>query len=762
MADDSFRESSLRYHTDPTPGKLAIRPTKPLANKRDLSRAYSPGVAYPCEVIAADPAEAANLTARGNLVAVVSNGTAVLGLGDIGPLAAKPVMEGKAVLFKKFANIDVFDIEVDEKDVDRLVDIIASLEPTFGGINLEDIKAPECFEVERKLSERMNIPVFHDDQHGTAIVSAAAVYNGLHLVKKDIADIKVVVSGAGAASIACVELLMSMGLRLENLRMLDRQGVIHRGRQEGMNRWKEKFAVETTDRTLEDAIRDADLFMGLSGPGVLTGAMVSTMARDPLILAMSNPTPEIMPEEAQAARPDAIIATGRSDYPNQVNNVLCFPFIFRGALDCGATTINDEMKKACVRAIADLARREVTEVVARAYAGEQLRFGRDYLIPKPFDARLIEVVPLAVVQAAMESGVATRPIADLEDYRNRLHSYVSASRLFMQSTIDLARQSPARIVYAEGENDDVLLAMQAVVDEQVARPLLIGRPAAIERKIGELGLRIDVARDIEIIDPAVADDSERYWRFYHQRVGRSGVSVEAARHAVCNNSTVLAAVMVALGEADGMICGKVGRFDQHLKTLAPVIGHSRDSELVSSVCVLLLEDGPLFLADPFVNVDPDEDEIVAIARDAIEFVTRRFDMEPRVALLSHSNFGTYEDASALKMKRAAARLREAFPDLALDGEMHAVSALNTQLRASIHEDSTLQGRANVLIMPNMDAASIALGLLRSLTDARMVGPYLHGLNKPAHILIPSVSGRGILNTTALTVADVIHRREVVL
>ena len=754
MADDSFKDSVFRYHTEPTPGKLAIRPTKPLANKRDLSQAYSPGVAYPCEAIVADPAQAANLTARGNLVAVVTNGTAVLGLGDIGPLAAKPVMEGKAVLFKKFANIDVFDIELDEKDADRLVDIIAALEPGFGGINLEDIKAPECFEVERKLRERMKIPVFHDDQHGTAIVAAAAIYNGLHLVGKDIATIKVVVSGAGAASIACVELLMSMGLRLENLRMLDRRGVIYRGRQEGMNPWKEQFAVDTSDRTIEDAIVDADLFMGLSGPGVLSGAMLKTMARDPLILALSNPVPEIMPEEARAARPDAIIATGRSDYANQVNNVLCFPFIFRGALDCGASTINDEMKKACVRAIADLARREVTETVAQAYAGEQLRFGRDYLIPKAFDPRLIEVIPIAVVEAAMASGIATRPIADLEAYRNRLRAYISSSRLFMQPTIDLARKHPARIVYAEGENDDVLFAIQAIVDEQMAKPVLIGRPPVIAEKVRHLGLRIDIDSDVTVVNPAEAGEDERYWRFYHRRVGRAGVSTEAARSAIFNNSTALAAVMVALGEADGMICGKVGRFDQHLKTLAPVIGHTRDSDLLSSVCVLLMEGGPLFIADPFVNVDPCEDDLVAIAGGVIEFVTQRFDIEPRVALLSHSNFGTYEDESALKMKRAAARLREQWSGLEIDGEMHAISAFNPTLRSTVFEESGLKGAANVLIMPNMDAASIALGLLRSLTNAALVGPYLQGLAKPAHILIPSVSGRGVLNTTALAVAEV--------
>lgn len=758
MPDRDFKESAIRYHTDPTPGKLAIRPTKPLANKRDLARAYSPGVAYPCEIIAESPERVAELTARGNLVAVVTNGTAVLGLGNIGPLASKPVMEGKAVLFKKFAHIDVFDIEIDETDVDKFVDIVASLEPTFGGINLEDIKAPECFEIERQLRERMNIPVFHDDQHGTAIVAAAAIYNGLRLVDKQIEDIKLVVSGAGAASIACVDLLVSMGLNKNNVRMLDRTGVIYAGRTEGMNKYKQAYAVETNDRTIDDAITDADLFMGLSGPGVLNGELVKKMARDPLILAMSNPTPEIMPEEALAARPDAILATGRSDYPNQVNNVLCFPFIFRGALDCGATTINEAMKKAAVTAIADLVHREITEAVVEAYAGEELKFGSNYLIPKPFDARLIEDVPLAVVKAAMESGVATRPIHDLDAYRNRLQSYVSGSRLFMQPTIDLARANPAKIAYAEGENDDVLLAMQAIIDEGIAKPVLLGRPSVIEAKITDLGLRIKIGSDVEVINIEAGDLEAKYWQHYHQKVGRSGVSVEAAKTTVHTNATVMAGLLVDMGEVDGMICGKVGRFDRHLKHLSGFIQPSRPSGVLSSICALLLEDGPLIIADPFVNVDPTEDEIVTIAQDAIEYA-KRFDIVPRVALLSHSNFGTYEDASALKMKQAAAQLRNLRPDVQIDGEMHSLSALNPQLRDTIFEHNQIDGRANVLIMPNMDTASIALGLIRSLTEARLVGPFLYGLEKPVHILIPSVSGRGILNMTALAVAD-IHLRKV--
>ncbi len=750
---DSFKESALRYHMEPVPGKLEIRPTKPLANARDLSEAYSPGVAYACGMIVKNPTDVARVTARGNLVGVVTNGTAVLGLGNIGPLASKPVMEGKAVLFKKFANIDVFDIELDETDVDKLVDIIAALEPTFGGINLEDIKAPECFLVEQKLRERMNIPVFHDDQHGTAIVSAAAVYNGLRVVEKNIEDIKLVVTGAGAASIACVDLLVSMGLRKENVRMIDRNGVIYKGREVGMNPWKENYAVDTTDRTLDDAIADADLFLGLSGPGILKADMVKKMAANPMILAMSNPTPEIMPEIAKAARPDAIIATGRSDYPNQVNNVLCFPFIFRGALDCGATVINDAMKQACVRAIADLAHRETSQVVAEAYAGEELKFGPDYLIPKPFDPRLIEEVPLAVVKAAMESGVATRPIEDMEAYRNKLHSYVSRSRLFMQPMIELARKNPPRIAYAEGENDDVLHSMQGIVDEKVAKPILIGRPAVIKRKIEDMRLRVRPGIDLEIFDPEEGDHHQNYWQHYHQCVGRSGVSVEAAQNAIHNNNTVLAAIMVALGDADGLVCGKVGRYDEHLKNIQSIIPSSNADGHVSSICVLLLEDGPLFLADPFVNVDPSEDQIVTISKDAIRFA-KSFGIKPKVALLSHSNFGTYDDESAHKMKRASERLRHQLPDVQIEGEMHAMSALNETLRQSICKDANLSGRANVLIMPNMDAASIALGLIRSLTNARLVGPFLYGLDKPAHILIPSVSGRGILNMTAMIGTDI--------
>jgi malate dehydrogenase (oxaloacetate-decarboxylating)(NADP+) len=756
--DDSFKERSLRYHMAPLPGKLEIRATKPMANARDLAMAYSPGVAYACGHIVKNPTDVDKVTARGNLVAVITNGSAVLGLGDIGPLASKPVMEGKAVLFKKFANIDVFDIEIDEPNVDKIVDIIASLEPTFGGVNLEDIKAPECFLIEKKLHERMKIPVFHDDQHGTAIVSAAAIYNGLRIVEKRIEDIKIVVTGAGAASIACVNLLVTMGLQKNNVRMIDRNGVIYKGREVGMNPWKEDYASETSDRTLDDAIINADLFLGLSGPGILKASMIRKMAPNPLVLAMSNPTPEIMPELAKKTRPDAIIATGRSDFPNQVNNVLCFPFIFRGALDCGATIINDEMKKACVMAIADLAHREASPEVTEAYAGEDLKFGPDYLIPKPFDPRLIEEVPLAVVKAAMASGVATRPIEDLEAYRNKLHSYVNRSQLFMQPMIERAKKNPPRIAYAEGENDDVLRAMKGIIDEKIAKPILIGRPAVIEQKIKEMNLRIKPEVDFQIFNPEDDSHRENYWQYYHKHVGRSGISVETARNSIHTDNSVIATIMVALGDADGLICGKSGRYDQHLTKIASIIPPRDDKSSISSICILLLDDGPLFLADAFINVDPTEEQIMHITEDAIEFVAG-CGITPKVALLSHSNYGTYDDQSAHKMKRAAEKLRSQIPDIEIDGEMHAMSALNEALRETICNNANITGRANVLIMPNMDAASIALGLIRSLTNARLVGPFLNGLEKPAHILIPSVSGRGILNTTAMMGSDFFSANE---
>ena len=753
---DSFKESSIKYHTHPVPGKLEIRPTKPLANKRDLSLAYSPGVAHACELIQQNPTAVADVTSRGNLVGVITNGSAVLGLGDIGALASKPVMEGKAVLFKKFANIDVFDLEINETEVDKLVDIIAALEPTFGGINLEDIKAPECFMVEQQLRQRMKIPVFHDDQHGTAIVAAAAIYNGLRIVKKKIQEVKLVVSGAGAASIACVDLLVNMGLQKNNVRMIDRSGVIYQGRTEGMNPWKQGYAIETDDRTLDDAIVGADLFMGLSGPGVLTGEMLKKMGEKPIVLAMSNPVPEIMPEEAMAARPDAILATGRSDYPNQVNNVLCFPFIFRGALDCGASTINEEMKMAAVRAIADLATMETSDVVAAAYADEKLRFGPEYLIPKAFDPRLIEVIPVAVVKAAMASGVATRPIDDLDAYHLKLHEFVNQAGLFMQPIIEVAKKSPARIVYAEGENDDVLLAVQAVVDEGIAKPILIGSAQRVASKIERLGLRLDLTQDVEIIDPDNNDRYQTYVNTYHQLMGREGVSVAAARKIMRDDNTAIAAIMVARGDAEGLICGKVGRFDFHLREIMHLLGPTDKKQLVSSTAVLLLPDGPLFIADTTMNIDPSVEELIRITEASTTLVSR-FGIEAKVALVSHSNFGTSSADSAKKVRQASKILREKHTDLQVDGEMHVLSALNPSLRQTIYAQANLQGRANLLIMPNLDSANIAMGLIRSLTDGLLIGPFITGLRKPAHVVIPSVSSRGIFNMTALTVADIANK-----
>ena len=749
---DKMKQDALDYHEYPVPGKLALQPIKPMNNQNDLSLAYSPGVAFPCLEIEKDPISAAKYTARGNLVGVISNGTAVLGLGNIGALASKPVMEGKAVLFKKFADIDVFDIEIDETDVDKFVDAVACMEPTFGGINLEDIKAPECFFIERALRERMNIPVFHDDQHGTAIVSAAAVYNGLRIVNKDIGDVKLVVSGSGAASIACVELLISMGLSKRNLYLVDRSGVIYKGRKAGMNQWKEKLANDTQYRTLSEAINNADIFLGLSGPGILTQDMVKTMARDPLILAMANPTPEIMPELAKAVRPDAIIATGRSDYPNQVNNVLCFPFMFRGALDCGATTINEAMKRACVKALADLVMREPDQKVAAAYEGEKLVFGPDYIIPKPFDPRLIEEVPVAVVQAAMDSGVATRPIEDMEAYKQQLHRYNSRSRLFMQPVIEKAQTNAScRVVFVEGENIEVLRAVQLVVDQAIATPILLGRPTKINKQIKAAGLRIKAGKDVQIVDPYNCTEFKANWQFYHQLCARNGVSVASARNAMNNNLTALAAVMVARGNADGLMCGKVGRYSDHLKSMRPIL-IEEDSKL-TSICALLLSDkAPLFISDPFVNVNPTEQEIIYSAQQSIEFV-KKFGIQPKIAILSHSNYGSYHDDSADKMRRATQLLTQQFPDIEIEGEMNSYTAFHSETRDQLCVDNALNGDANILIMPNMDAASITLGMLRSLTPTRLVGPYLVGPSHAAHIMVPSVSTRGMFNMTALMVAD---------
>ncbi len=752
----SLEESSLRYHRLAPPGKLTVTPTKPLANALDLAQAYSPGVAYPCLRIRDDASQAALYTARANLVGVITNGSAVLGLGAIGPLAAKPVMEGKAVLFKKFAGIDAFDLEIDETDPERLVDVIASLEPTFGAINLEDIKAPECFFIEEELNKRMAIPVFHDDQHGTSIVAGAAIKNGLVIVGKNIHEVKLVSTGGGAASLSCLKLLVELGLRKENITLVDLHGVVYSGRSEDMNPYKEEFARETDWRTLDDAIEGADVFLGLSAPDVLKPAMAKKMAERPLILALANPTPEILPEVALEARPDAIIATGRSDYPNQVNNVLCFPFIFRGALDVGATDINSAMKVACVDAIANLARRESTDEVANAYQGETLTFGRDYLIPKPFDPRLMQEVSYAVATAAMDSGVATRPIEDLDAYREKLESFSHRSVMFMQPIIDVAKRDTERLVYAEGENETVLRAVQGVVDEQIADPIVIGRRSVVLDRIERLGLRMKSGEDFELVDPEDDPRYRDYWQFYHARVCRRGVSVSAAKTVMRTNTTVIASAMVALKQADALICGTIGRFDHHLQDIIEIIGPETPGQKISSMSVLFLDDGPLFIADAFIEVDPGVDEIVATTLACADRV-RAFGIRPKVALLSHSNFGSSRARAARKMRDAVRMLHELSPDLEVDGEMHALTAMNESIRQTLDPNATLKGKANVLIMPNLDTANIAMELIRSITDALFIGPILSGTAQPAHIVTPSLSVKGIFNMSAIAVSDAWRR-----
>ena len=760
-AEQALREAALDYHRLPLRGKIAVTPLKPLVNQRDLSLAYSPGVAYPCLDIQANPALAAEYTSRGNLVGVVTNGTAVLGLGDIGPLAGKPVMEGKGCLFKKFSGIDVFDIELAEKDPDKLVDIIAALEPTLGGINLEDIKAPECFYIERRLSERLNIPVFHDDQHGTAIISAAALLNGLELVGKAIGEVKLAVSGAGAAAIACVDVMVGLGLKRENVFMCDSKGVIYQGRPGGLDESKARYAQTTEDRTLADVVVNADVFLGCSTAGVLTVEMVKTMARQPIILALANPEPEIRPELAHAARPDVIVATGRSDYPNQVNNVLCFPYIFRGALDCGATKITEAMKLACVREIAELAKAEISDEVANAYPGQELRFGPEYLIPKPFDGRLILRIAPAVAKAAEASGVATRPIADLDAYRDSLHQYVSHTGLFMRPVFATAKAAPAsrkRVAYAEGEDERVLRAAQAALDEDLARPILVGRPAVIEARIQKAGLRLVAGRDFELVDPEHDARFRQYWEAYHKLMGRRGVSPEAAKAAVRRSTTLIAALMVHLGDADAMVCGTLGRFDAHLEHVRDVIGLRRGVSGFATMNALLLEKHVLLIADTYVNEDPTAEQLCEIAELAAEEV-RRFGITPKVAFLSHSNYGSSNRPSARKMRAARELFVSRGPDIECDGELHGDAALSEDIRAAYLLESTLQGSANVLICPNIDAANILFNVLK-VTGAgnTTVGPVLLGAARPAHILTPSSTVRRIVNITALAVADAMAQR----
>ncbi len=746
-------KAALEYHRLPKPGKLEISPTKPLGTQRDLALAYSPGVAAACNAIVADPAQAAELTGRANLIGVISNGTAVLGLGNIGPLASKPVMEGKAVLFKKFAGIDVFDIEINETDPDKLVQIIAALEPTFGGINLEDIKSPECFVVERALRQQMNIPVFHDDQHGTAITVAAAVLNGLRVVGKKIEDVRLVASGAGAAALACLDLLVALGVKRENIVVTDIVGVVHEGRTEQMDEFKARYARPTNHRTLGDAIAGADVFLGLSAANVLKPEMVEKMGPKPLILALANPTPEILPEVAKKARPDVVIATGRSDYPNQVNNVLCFPFLFRGALDVGATTINTEMELAAVRAIADLAMAEISDIVARAYsADEQLSFGPDYFIPKPFDPRLILQVAPAVAKAAMDSGVATRPIADLEAYRQSLERFVYRTGFVMRPTFERAKRRPMRLIYAEGEDERVLRAAQIVLDEKLGAPILIGRRAVVEHRIERLGLRLKIGKNVELIDPERDDRYTEYWTGYLALMKRKGIAPDDARTIIRTNTTVIAAMAVHRGEADAMLCGAVGQYDQHLPHIADVLGLRAGAELPAAMQLLVLPQGMLFIADSNVNLEPSTEEVVAIARMAAEEV-RRFGLVPKIALLSHSNFGTSSAPSARKMREAVRRLQDMLPDIEIEGEMKADAALSEVIRGKLMPDSKLTGVANLLVMPNLDAANIAANLVRQIDQGFYVGPILMGIAKSAHIVSRNVTVRGLVNMSAVAVVD---------
>ena len=751
-ASADLKAAALHYHRHPVPGKLTVTPTKQLANQRDLALAYSPGVAAACEAIVEDEGEAATVTSRGNLVAVVSNGTAVLGLGAIGALASKPVMEGKAVLFKKFAGVDVFDIEVDERDPHKLVDIVAALEPTFGAINLEDIKAPDCFIVEGELKKRMKIPVFHDDQHGTAIVVAAAVLNGLKLMRKDIAKVKVCSTGGGAAGIACLNQLVALGLKRENVILCDHLGVVFKGRTEDMTEQKGEYAADTKARTLAEAVKGADVFLGLSAPGILKPEMVKSMAKGPFILALANPVPEILPEVAKDAAPDAVIATGRSDFPNQVNNVLCFPYIFRGALDCGATTINEEMKAACVEAIASLARGASSAVVSAAYGGEQMRFGPEYLIPKPFDPRLICEIAPAVAKAAMDTGVATRPIEDLEAYADGLQQQVYRSAFVMKPVFDKARANPKRVVFAEGEDERVLFAVQALMEEGIAKPILVGRPMVISHRARKLGLQIKPGQDFEVVNPE--DDSRYgdYWRHYHQLMERKGVAPDTAKTVVRTNTTVIAAMMVVRGDADAMICGTYGEYTWHLRYLTDLLGMTDADHRTSALSLLVMDRGPVFVTDTFVSENPSAEDVAYLAQCAARKVGD-FGMTPKVALVAASNFGAGNSKAAIKMREALEILKREAPDLEVEGEMQPDVALDETLRARVFPNSRLEGRANLLVMPNLESANAAVKLVRSLAGALHVGPILLGIAKPAHITTSSVTARGLVNLAALAVID---------
>ena len=753
-ANADLAKLALDYHASPVPGKISVMPTKPLANQDDLSLAYSPGVAFACMTIHDEGEDAAALyTSRSNLVGVVTNGTAVLGLGNIGPLAAKPVMEGKGCLFKKFAGIDVFDIELAETDPDKLVDIIAALEPTLGGINLEDIKAPECFYIEKKLRERMKIPVFHDDQHGTAIISSAAILNGLKVVGKKIEEVKLVCSGAGAAAIACLDLLVHLGLRRANMYVVDSRGVIHTGRETGMEPNKARYAQDTDARSLADVCKDADIFLGCSAPGVLTADMVKTMASQPLILALANPEPEIRPEVAKAARPDCIIATGRSDYPNQVNNVLCFPFIFRGAMDVGATVINEEMKLACVKAIAELAEAEQNDEVAMAYAGQELVFGPDYIIPKPFDPRLILKIAPAVAEAAAASGVARRPIEDMEAYRQKLMSLVYHTGQLMRPLFMQAKSAPKRVIYADGEDERVLRAAQTVIDERIAHPILVGRPAVIDMRIRKFGLRLKAGQDFEIVDP---EDDARFnetWSAYYKMKGRDGVTPDIAKAMVRKHNSLIGVMLLQRGDADAMLCGVSSRFDNQLKYVDEVIGLKTGAQTYAAMNVLMLPTQTLFICDTHVNEDPTAEQIADMTIQAADEV-RRFGVVPKIALLSHSNFGSRSTASSRKMAEARRLIAERAPELEVDGEMHADSALSEKIRLKAFPDSTLKGPANLLITPNLDTGNITYNMLKMTgSNGVAMGPVLLGAARPVHILTTSATVRRIVNMTALAVVD---------